>query len=139
VIAPWADKYVGLPFKDGGRDRDGLDCYGALALIYREEFAITLPTYEGAYVSAHERDEVAALLAQRIPADAWTPVTGSPRVGDAVVFRVLNQPWHVGVMVSPTEFLHVEAAQGTATIERLDSFRWARRRHAVYRHPRLAA
>jgi cell wall-associated NlpC family hydrolase len=139
VIAPWAQKYVGAPFKDGGRTLEGFDCYGLLSGVYRNEFHIEIPSYEGAYVSAHERDEIAALLEDRIPADAWVPVTGVPRVGDAVVFRVLNQPWHVGVMVSPTEFLHVEAAQGTATIERLDSFRWARRRHAVYRHPRLCA
>jgi len=135
----WAAKYVGLPFKDGGRTREGLDCYGLLVAVYRDEFAIDLPAYEGAYVSAHEQDEVAALLSNRIPADAWRPVAGVPRVGDAVVFRLLGQPWHVGVMVSPTEFLHVEAAHGTATVERLDALRWARRRHAVYRHPRLAA
>ena len=138
MIAPWAARYVGLPFQDGGRTREGIDCYGLAVEIYRDEFQIELPTYQGAYTSAQERDEVAALLASRIPADAWRPVTGVPRVGDAVVFRVLNQPWHVGVMVSSTEFLHVEQSQGSACIERLDSFRWIRRRHAVYRHPRLA-
>lgn len=138
MIAAWARRYVGIPFADGGRTLDGLDCYGLLVAVYREEFHIDVPSYAGAYVSAHERDEVAALLAHRIPADAWIPILGTIRVGDAVVFRVLNAPWHCGVMVSPTEFLHVEEAQGTTTIERLDSYRWARRRHAVYRHPRLA-
>jgi cell wall-associated NlpC family hydrolase len=138
VIASWSRRYVGIPFKDGGRTLDGLDCYGLLVAVYRDEFHIEVPSYAGAYVSAHEREEVAALLAHRIPADAWLPVAGTPRVGDAVVFRVLNAPWHIGVMVSPTDFLHIEAAQDCATIERLDQWRWARRRHAIYRHPRLA-
>jgi cell wall-associated NlpC family hydrolase len=137
MIAPWAARYVGLPFQDGGRTRDGLDCYGMVVLVYREEFNLELPTYQGAYRSAQEREEVAALLASQIPADAWRPVTGAPRVGDAVVFRVLSQPWHVGVMVSATEFLHVEQGARFACIERLDAWRWARRRHGIYRHPRL--
>src|SRR5262245_40354600 len=123
MIAAWASRYVGIPFADGGRTRDGLDCYGLLHVIYREEFQIELPSYTGAYLSAHEHAEVAALLANRIPLDAWEPVLGAPRVGDAVVFRVLGAPWHVGVMVSPTDFLHVEAGQVCAAIERLDQFR----------------
>ena len=138
MMAAWAAKYVGIPFKDGGRDAEGLDCYGLLWRIYQDEFHLAIPSYAGAYVSAHERDEVAALLANRIPGDAWIPVLGVPQAGDAVVFRILSAPWHVGVMVSAADFLHVEQAQGVAAIERLDHWRWARRRHAVYRHPRLA-
>ena len=69
MMAAWAANYVGLPFKDGGRTREGLDCYGLVVAIYRDVFAIDLPAYEGSYVSAHERDEIAALLADRIPAE----------------------------------------------------------------------
>jgi cell wall-associated NlpC family hydrolase len=29
-------KYLGLPFKDKGRDLTGLDCYGLASLIYKE-------------------------------------------------------------------------------------------------------
>lgn len=137
-IAEWAARFVGIPFRDGGRDFDGCDCYGLFRLAYQEVYSISLPSYTGAYTSAQERDEVAALLTSRIPADAWQAITGAPRVGDAVVFRVLGQPWHCGVMVSPTDFLHVASTTGLSRIERLDAWAWARRRHGVYRHPRLA-
>ena len=46
-LPAWTADYVGLPFKEGGRDRQGLDCYGLLRLVINERFAGTVPEYEG--------------------------------------------------------------------------------------------
>jgi hypothetical protein len=43
----WADKYMMIPFRDGGRDWSGVDCFGAYALILAEENVMKLPLYEG--------------------------------------------------------------------------------------------
>jgi hypothetical protein len=84
-------------------------------------------------------DEVASLIAGRIPADGWRRVLDNQaRPGDGVVLRVMNRPWHVGVMVSPADFLHVFEGQAVSAIERVDSMRWKRRIVGLYRHEALA-
>ena len=30
----WAGHYIGLPFRDHGRDRSGLDCWGLIATVW---------------------------------------------------------------------------------------------------------
>lgn len=43
----WATKYVGLPYCLGGRERDGVDCWGLVRLVYREERGVLLPDLPG--------------------------------------------------------------------------------------------
>jgi cell wall-associated NlpC family hydrolase len=43
----WTTRYVGLPYRAGGRERDGLDCWGLIRLIYREQLGIDLPEIPG--------------------------------------------------------------------------------------------
>ena len=136
-IASWALPFVGIPWKPSGRSFDGCDCYGIITLAYQHVYGISLPSYVGAYVDPHEREEISDLLTGRIPADGWRPVN-DPRPGDAVVFRLRNVPWHVGVVVGPDDFLHVEESFGSSCVDRLSSARWARRRVGIYRHEALA-
>jgi len=41
----WLNDYVGLPYKLNGRDRLGLDCWGLLCLVWREQRGIELPDF----------------------------------------------------------------------------------------------
>ena len=36
----WQNKYVGIPYKDNGRDLDGMDCWGLARYVYNKEFNI---------------------------------------------------------------------------------------------------
>jgi len=138
VTAPWAAEYVGIPWLAKGRGREGCDCWGLVRLVLAERFGVEQPSYAEGYASPAEREEIAALLRGGVPANGWLQVDDGERPGDGVVFRLLNVPWHVGVVVGPDEFLHVEEGIGAACIDRLSSHRWARRLVGVYRHERLA-
>lgn len=39
------NRYVGRPYVAGGRDIDGLDCYGLCKLVYEEVYGLTLPDW----------------------------------------------------------------------------------------------
>jgi cell wall-associated NlpC family hydrolase len=126
----WCTQYVGLPFKDLGRDRGGLDCWGLVRLVLAEQFGITnLHDYSDRYTS--DRDPAAADLVASERA-RWTAVT-DPHPGDVAVFRVAGRPWHVGLVVAPGVML--TTARGTgAVLDRLDAFRWLGRLDGYYRH-----
>ena len=49
----WND-YVGVPYKLHGRDEDGLDCWGLVRLIYKEQKDIDLPSLSEEYFTADE-------------------------------------------------------------------------------------
>ena len=41
----WADQYVGLPFQVDGRDRQGIDCWGLVRLVWAERAGFEMPEF----------------------------------------------------------------------------------------------
>ena len=133
-LPDWTGTYIGLPFKEGGRHRDGLDCYGLLRLVINERFAGAVPEYEGiAYRPGEDRGLLAALMDERIR--LWRPIAkGDEQPGDGVLLRVMGRPIHVGVVVAPGFMLHVEQ-NCDSVLERFTAgSRWERRVLGFYRH-----
>lgn len=127
----WASKYVGIPYADHGRDRDGVDCWGLACLVYAEELGITLPSYAGAYASAEEISDVDAILRGAPERREWLSVRCA-RPFDLSEFRAGAYRSHVGIMVNSDLMLHVHAGRA-ALCERLHP-RWIWRRTGIYRH-----
>ena len=45
----WVEPYVGVPFADLGRTREGCDCWGLVRLILAEQRGLVLPCYATSY------------------------------------------------------------------------------------------
>lgn len=130
MIPAWVEKYVGIPFKDHGRDEHGADCYGLYRLALMREFGKLLPSYDDTYADANNSSAAAAIDTLRSLDFISLPY---PEVGAAVVLRVKGLPWHIGMMVSDHFFLHVMRGINSV-VERIDSMAWANRVVGFYRY-----
>ena len=118
MAAPlWASKYVGLRFKDGGREFDGIDCWGLIRLVLMNEKGISVPSY--GEISADDLLSIARKIGSSSTFDPWRKVT-EPREFDVVLMsgrsvrrvQMDNESRraaiHVGIMVSSKFLLHAD-------------------------------
>ena len=104
----WTDSYIEIPFKPDGRDREGLDCYGLVCLVYRERLGIILPDYAGIFTdqSFATLKKVARTMAEG--REKWQKVD-DPKPYDMVMLRTGEYQWHVGIVIDRSRMLHVMA------------------------------
>ena len=126
----WWNDYITIPYKKMGRDKDGLDCWGLVRMIYKDQFNIDLPSYVDQYNADDTHDSLAELIA--ISKESWTK-TDNPVIGDVLLLRAEGSLSHVGVVVSPTHFIHVIEDINVA-IERYDQGKWKNRLEGAYRY-----
>jgi len=122
------NSYIGIPFKELGRDRRGLDCYGLVRLFYAEQFDTVLPILLDNYASTKDSKDVHEVVKCCIP--EWSDVKiGS--YGDVCLFNLKGLPIHLGLYLGDGKFLH--AIRGAdSCIERLDSKLWEKRFKGFY-------
>lgn len=117
VTAPWWGRYVGLPYVDGGRGPQAVDCWGLIVLIYRERLGIELPSY--GEISAADLLRIARAIASGSGIeDGWAPVD-EPQPYDVVMMRSgrgSRATVHVGIMVTDRLMLHAEAGMGSGVV-----------------------
>ena len=133
----WSDRFVGLPYLDLGRDRDGCDCWGLACIIYREELSISLPDYLG-YANTDERAEIAALVSGATTSPLWVPVNGQAMAFDIALFRRGRLTSHVGIVISHGLMIHMAEAE-MARVEHYTSGHFAPRLVGHYRHVEMVS
>ena len=136
----WVREYLTIPFKDGGRDKAGVDCWGGLRLVYAERLGILLPSLDGGYQTAvFDHGGVTKAAAGQVGSGDWQLVTGAAETLDAVLVTRKGQASHVGCMVAVNRMLHWER-NSHAKVERIDTSLWSPRIGGLYRFtggPRL--
>jgi probable lipoprotein NlpC len=135
-VRHWSAGFVGLPWKERGRSREGVDCYGLVVLAFRETHGVELAGFDEAYASVGEQAEISALIAGNAERWPWQQAP-SPRPFDVALFRRGRLQTHVGIVVDANRMLHIDQ-KCEAVIEAFTSGRWRHRLLGFYRHAALA-
>ncbi len=135
--AAWAESYLNIPYTPHGRDRAGVDCYGLVCVVYREQLGVELPSYVEGYATENDREEILRLI-QGAVGSSWQDVpVAEAKPYDGVLIRISGQATHCGVVVSPPWFLHAikrtNGAPGRTWLERWDSLLWRTRLLGIVR------
>ena len=100
----------GIPYRNGGIDPSGFDCSGFVAYVFGQQGFPVPRTVLEQYQ-----------LGQSVEAGLLSP-------GDLVFFSTIAPgPSHVGIAVSPTEFVHAPSTAGVVRVEALTAPYWASR------------
>lgn len=137
-LPQWIGRYIDVPFKTHGRDKDGCDCWGLVRLVFKEQFDIDLPDHAEGYETATSlsSDDIGAVIAAESAA-RWRLIgKAQARVGDVIVLRTKGHPLHVGMIVGGGMMLHVIRG-ANSVVECYDGIRWKSRIYGFYRHERM--
>lgn len=137
---PWVADYVGTPYDERGRTRNGVDCWGLLCVVKAERFGVMLPAFEGLGYHdfapgsgdrAARNEALAAFMASHMA--GWRAVREADLIaGDAILLRQLGHPVHCGVVVARGWFLHIEEGIDAACEEWI-GIKWRNRVVGFYR------
>lgn len=125
----WSNRYLEIPFKAGGRDWSGCDCYGLVRLVLRERFGKDIPPFlDYETLDPSEISPVADSIRTGVPA---TEVE-TPREGDVAVIALRGLEVHCGVFVDEKRVLHTDSTTGPV-IEDVSRPRLHGRIRGIYR------
>jgi len=123
-------EYSSIPFREKGRDINGVDCWGIVYLIYRDRLGVELPVYTDQYKNTEDEKELSALINNEKL--SWVEVE-EPEMFDVLVLRLKGRPMHVGLYIGNGRFIHCMENVGT-TVEKMNSMAWKDRLLGIYRY-----
>ena len=125
----WTNEYIGIPYKLHGRERDALDCWGMVRLVYADRLGIALPSLAEQYDNPVDAEGFAH--AHELASPEWEAVE-TPQELDVFWCRIAGMECHTGIALGDGKMLH--AMQGNDShIINLQSPAWQRRVQTCYR------
>lgn len=128
----WTNDFIRVPFEEKGRDRNGVDCWGLVRLIYKERLGIDLPSLLD-YTSTKDRINISEMVCKE--SLKWVEIPkGEEKEFDVVIIEMLGLPIHVGVVVGNNMMIHCEKGSGTTVVNYKKEAQWFRRIKGFYRY-----
>lgn len=122
-------KYVGIRYREKGRDAKGTDCYGLARLVYAQERDIWLPSFAGEYAGL--KDAIIPVLLMR-ESRKWQR-TDTPEMLDLILIHINGVPRHVGIYLYPGIMLH-QLRGCDSCIEPYTTPLWEKRIDGIWRY-----
>lgn len=129
----WSNRFIGIPYEDFGRSRQGCDCWGLACIIYREELGISLPDYLSSYASTDEHREISALVDRARASPLWMPVSGPALAFDLALFRRGRWSSHIGIVIRHGLMIHM-VGEDQAKLQSYTDGTYKHRFDGHYRH-----
>jgi len=117
-----------IPYKSHGRDERGVDCYGLVKLLYKQEQGIDIVDFDYKDPNDPQNEH---FYFDNLENPRWRKV--EPQKGCVVALRAMGYISHCGYMVSDTEFLHITEKTGVARVS-IFSPKWEKRIVGFYKH-----
>ena len=125
--------FIGIPFKNGGREPDGVDCYGLVRLILKERQSVDLPSlrYDDSFDCRAVSAELDSLF-NRFGGEVYFEKVDKPSGGEVVILQHKGFPGHCGLMLDELRFVHSLPGVGSV-VSRLDDPVWKGKEEGFYR------
>lgn len=107
------DKFIGISFKDCGRDYDGVDCWGLCKLFYRDFLGIDIPDYG---IDPNDIARVSDKMKSEILGKNWVVLNEPEPFCIAVMklkSKVIN---HAGILVDNNRLLQAYSKTGSCLV-----------------------
>ena len=88
-------EWAGVPHRDGGLSKNGIDCSGFVHLVFKNTFYKTVP----------RTTTDLAVTGKSIPQNRLQP-------GDIVFFKIRRNVKHVGIYIGKNQFIHTSKSRG---------------------------
>ena len=104
----WTQKYVGIPFLSGGRDKRGVDCYGL-----NNEYGYDLPLLSNTYDNALDISETGSLFQKYVPLLCGEKIS-KPEEKAVALLKMRGLPSHVALYAGDDFIIHAMSKNGVA-------------------------
>lgn len=125
-----------VPYKGGGRTKEGADCWGLVVLLYQEMYGIHLPEFPNVGVVDYKDAEQSEVTSKEITRLLGTrPEVEKVEVasqGDLIILRVLGEPVHIAFALGDNLMIHIGRTHGVV-VENYMEAKWKSKVMGIYK------